>query len=146
MTERLRKKAFEATLRQDVSFFDDPKNNTGALCTRLATEASAVQGASGIRIGLTLNNFASLGTGIIISFVFSWQLTLLILAFVPFMIIGGFLQNRLMTGFAGNNKNTLEEAGKITVQSIQNIRTVVQLTKEDYFYEQYSILLDIPHR
>ena len=32
---------------QEVSYFDDHKNSTGALTTRLSTEASAVQGVSG---------------------------------------------------------------------------------------------------
>ncbi|CAM4929081.1 unnamed protein product [Rotaria socialis] len=32
-------------------FFDQKERSTGALCTRLATEASAVQGASGVRFG-----------------------------------------------------------------------------------------------
>ncbi len=113
LTKRLRSKAFHALLRQEIAYFDNPKNNTGALCTRLATEASAVQGATGLRIGLTLQNIASLGTGIILSFVFSWQLTLLILAFVPLMVAGGFLQTRLMTGFASKDKETFEDAGKV---------------------------------
>jgi ATP-binding cassette subfamily B (MDR/TAP) protein 1 len=113
LTKRLRSKAFRAILRQEIAYFDNPKNNTGALCTRLATEASAVQGATGIRIGVTLQNLASLGTGIILGFVFSWQLTLLILAFVPFMVAGGFLQSRLMTGFASKDKETFEDAGKV---------------------------------
>ncbi|CAF4425289.1 unnamed protein product, partial [Rotaria magnacalcarata] len=146
LTKRLRSKTFHSILRQEIAYFDDPNNNTGALCTRLATEASAVQGATGVRIGLTLQNLAALGTGIIISFVFSWQLTLLILGFVPFMVIGGFLQSRLMTGFASKDKKAFENAGKVTVESIQNIRTVVQLTKEDYFYEQYCSLLQVPYR
>ncbi|CAF2682116.1 unnamed protein product [Rotaria sp. Silwood2] len=146
LTKRLRSKTFHAILRQEIAYFDNPDNNTGALCTRLATEASAVQGASGVRIGLMLQNIAALGTGIIISFVFAWQLTLLIFAFIPFMIAGGFLQNRLMTGFASKDKKAMEDAGKVTVESIQNIRTVVQLTKEDYFYEQYCSLLEIPYR
>lgn len=30
-----------------MSFFDNPKNGAGALATRLATDASAVQGVSG---------------------------------------------------------------------------------------------------
>jgi ATP-binding cassette subfamily B (MDR/TAP) protein 1 len=96
-----------------MAYFDNPKNNTGALCTRLATEASAVQGATGIRIGTSLQNLASLGTGIIISFIFSWQLTLLVLAFVPFMVAGGYLQTYLMTGFASKDKETFEDAGKV---------------------------------
>ncbi|CAF4856078.1 unnamed protein product, partial [Rotaria socialis] len=146
LTKRLRSKTFHSILRQEIAYFDDPNNNTGALCTRLATEASAVQGATGVRLGLTIQNLAALGTGIIISFIFSWQLTLLILGFVPLMVIGGFLQSRLMTGFASKDKKAFENAGKVTVESIQNIRTVVQLTKEDYFYEEYCSLLQVPYR
>ncbi|CAF2677139.1 unnamed protein product [Rotaria sp. Silwood2] len=146
LTKRLRSKLFRTILRQEIAYFDNPKNNTGALCTRLATEASAVQGVTGIRIGTMLQNLTSLGTGIIISFVFSWQLALLVLGFVPFIVAGGFLESRLMTGFASKDNQTYEDAGKITVESIQNIRTVAQLTKEDYFYKEYSKLLKIPVR
>lgn len=109
---------FRATLRQDIAYFDHPKNNTGALCTRLATEASAVQGATGIRIGITIKNVVTLGGGVIISFVFSWQLTLLILAFIPFIVASGFLQNQLITGSAAKNKEAEEDAGKVC-QSFQ---------------------------
>lgn len=44
LTQRLRSKIFRTLLRQEVAYFDHPDNNTGALCTRLATEASDVQG------------------------------------------------------------------------------------------------------
>ena len=46
LTERVRSKAFKAYLRQDIHYFDDPKNSTGALTTRLSIEANAVQGVS----------------------------------------------------------------------------------------------------
>ncbi|CAF0798946.1 unnamed protein product [Adineta steineri] len=62
------------------------------------------------------------------------------------MIAAGFLQSRLMTGFASKDEKALENAGKIAVETIQNIRIVVQLTKEDYFYEEYSKVLEIPYR
>ncbi|CAF1001909.1 unnamed protein product [Adineta steineri] len=146
LTKRLRIKTFETLLRQDISYFDDPNNNTGALCTHLSTEASAVQGATGIRLGILLQSFCSLAGGLIIGFIFSWQLTLLIMAFIPLIMAGSFLESRLMTGFASKDKKALENAGKIAVETIQNIRTVVQLTKEDYFYEEYSKVLEIPYR
>ncbi|CAF1145696.1 unnamed protein product [Adineta ricciae] len=146
LTKRLRSRTFLTILRQDIAYFDNPKNNTGALCTRLATEASAVQGATGIRIGTTLQNLAALGTGVILSFIFAWQLTLLILAFVPLMVAGGFLQNYLMTGFSSKNKEVHENAGKVATESIQNIRTVIQLTKEDYFYQEYCSYIEVPYR
>jgi hypothetical protein len=75
-------KRLHSILWQDIAYLDNPKNNTGALCTRLATEASSVQDTTEIRIGTTLHNLASLGNDITISFVSSRQLAILVLAFV----------------------------------------------------------------
>ncbi|CAF1039780.1 unnamed protein product [Rotaria sp. Silwood1] len=146
LTQRLRAKIFQTLLKQDITYFDQPENNTGALCTRLATEASDVQGATGIRIGTMLQNIANLGVGIILAFIYGWSLTLLMLAFVPFMIVAGFLQMYLMTGFANKDKKALEDAGKIAVEAISNIRTVAQLTKEKHFGDEYCKLLEFPFR
>jgi len=46
LTKRLRAKAFAAILRQEIAWFDQAENSTGALCTRLSNEASAIQGVS----------------------------------------------------------------------------------------------------
>lgn len=46
LTRRLRKVGFQAMLRQETGWFDDPRNSPGALTTRLATDASMVQGVS----------------------------------------------------------------------------------------------------
>ncbi len=48
LTKRLRSKAFQVMLSQEVAWFDEPDNNVGSLCTRLAVEASAVQGVKKI--------------------------------------------------------------------------------------------------
>ena len=44
MTKRLRARAFETMLRQEIGWFDAKENNVGKLCTQLAVDASAVQG------------------------------------------------------------------------------------------------------
>ena len=44
LTLRLRRMAFEAIMRQQISFFDRPDNSTGALCARLSSDAANVQG------------------------------------------------------------------------------------------------------
>ncbi|XP_071603537.1 bile salt export pump isoform X4 [Heliangelus exortis] len=46
LTRRLRKIGFQAMLGQEIGWFDDQKNSPGALTTRLATDASQVQGIS----------------------------------------------------------------------------------------------------
>jgi ABC-type multidrug transport system fused ATPase/permease subunit len=146
LTKRLRSKGFKAMLSQDVAWFDDKDNNVGTLTTRLAVEAAAVQGATGVRIGFVLTNIGNLGVGLVISFVYGWAITLCILAFVPFMIIGGALQTKMLTGFSGKDKKILEEAGKITQEAISNIRTVSILHKEKYFYRLYADKIDTPYK
>lgn len=43
LTMRLRKITFAAILRQEISFFDCKSNSTGALVTRLSSDASALK-------------------------------------------------------------------------------------------------------
>jgi ABC-type multidrug transport system fused ATPase/permease subunit len=50
MTFRLRLKTFKAYLRQDAAYFDDPKHGTGALTTRLATDASLIRTVSSLSL------------------------------------------------------------------------------------------------
>jgi ATP-binding cassette subfamily B (MDR/TAP) protein 1 len=113
LTKRLRSKSFRAILRQEIAYFDQTKHSTGALCTRLATEASAVQGASGVRFAFLFQNLASMIIAIIIGFVYSWQLTLLIFAFLPIILFGTYVQMRVTARFANNDKRFVEDAGKV---------------------------------
>uniref|UniRef100_A0A673ARI1 ATP-binding cassette, sub-family B (MDR/TAP), member 4 n=1 Tax=Sphaeramia orbicularis TaxID=375764 RepID=A0A673ARI1_9TELE len=118
LTLKLRLKAFTAIMRQDLGWFDDKKNSVGALTTRLATDAAQVQGATGARLATLAQNVANLGTSVIISFVYSWELSLLIMGVVPFMALAGALEMKLLAGHAAEDKKELEKAGKVEAQCV----------------------------
>lgn len=44
LTLRMRKKAFEAMLHQEIGWYDRKENGVGALCAQLAGDAASVQG------------------------------------------------------------------------------------------------------
>lgn len=59
LTMRLRRRAFSTMLIQEMAWFDDEKNSSGSLCSRLSTDAAAVQGVrSGIVSGF-IQSFTS---------------------------------------------------------------------------------------
>uniref|UniRef100_A0A8C5Q1S8 ABC-type xenobiotic transporter n=1 Tax=Leptobrachium leishanense TaxID=445787 RepID=A0A8C5Q1S8_9ANUR len=146
LTLRLRKMAFTSMLYQDISWFDNKKNNTGALITRLASDAAQVQTAVGPRLGVIVESSCIMGVSIIIAFLFGWEITLVIVALFPILIFTGILQTRALIGFANLDKIMLRKAGKIATEAVDNIRTVVSLTKEDLFEKMYCDRLQKPYR
>ncbi|XP_045698387.1 bile salt export pump isoform X2 [Phyllostomus hastatus] len=138
LTKRLRKFGFRAILGQNIGWFDDLRNSPGALTTRLATDASQVQGATGSQIGMMVNSFTNITVAMIIAFFFSWKLSLVILCFLPFLALSGAVQTRMLTGFASQDKQALEIAGQITSEALSNIRTIAGIGKERHFIEAFE--------
>ncbi|XP_026862717.2 bile salt export pump [Electrophorus electricus] len=145
LTRRLRRLGFHAMLGQEVGWFDDHRNSPGALTTRLATDASQVQGATGSQIGMIVNSLTNIGVAIIISFYFSWKLSLVIICFLPFLALSGGFQAKMLTGFAKQDKQAMEAAGQISGEALNNIRTIAGLGKERHFVEMYEAQLDAPY-
>ncbi|CAF4806773.1 unnamed protein product [Rotaria sp. Silwood1] len=146
LTFRLRFRAYQTMLKNNVSWFDRAENSTGILCARLSTEASAVHEATGVLLEIFLRSFANLAIGIILGLYASWQLTLLMCIFVPFLILSGWLQTKVLSRFVKMDSIAMEKAANIVAQVIQNIRTVVQLTEENFFLEKYKQIIDKPYK
>lgn len=144
LTMRVRKKMFEVMLRQEIGWYDRKENGVGAICAKLAAEATDVQGASGAPIGTALNSISTLGIAIGLSFGFEWRLTLVALCFVPFIFLAIFFEQKVNQGDDHGNNNAIQTSTKLAVEAISNIRTVASLGCEKKFHQLYTIEL-VPH-
>eukprot|EP00960_Hanusia_phi_P009347 270770-Hanusia_phi.AAC.2 len=124
LTRKLRFLSFRSSLRQTMSFFDDPKNSVGRLTTRLASDATLVKGATGDSLGLMLEGFSSLVTALIIGYTASWRLALILTAIFPLLIAGSVFEFKRFTRQTKTANKSTERGGEILGDAVTAIRTV----------------------
>ncbi|RHZ74187.1 hypothetical protein Glove_227g57 [Diversispora epigaea] len=146
LTWRLRVMTFTALLKQEIGYFDDEKNSTGILTSKLAVDATKVEGLTGLLMGNIFFSLTSVIAGLIIAFIYGWKLALAVLAIVPFFVISAGLQLRSIAGFGEKTRKTYEESNEIVQQSVSHIRTIASLTLEKTFFKFYQIAITSPHK
>ncbi|KAF9367290.1 Antigen peptide transporter 2, partial [Podila verticillata] len=83
VTRRMRYLSYKAILSQEMAFFDRPENSTGALASRLATDAQQMFDMVSQVILTTVSAISTISVGLGFAFAATWQMTLIILAAVP---------------------------------------------------------------
>lgn len=137
LTARLRVAAFETMLRQEIGWFDDPKNGVGALTARLAADAAAVQGATGTRIGALMQASATIVIGIMLSMYFTWKMTLVSLISVPAVIGSVVMEGRVLSVGLQLVREASYRATTIATEAITNIKTVAAFCGEEAVIKRY---------
>ena len=69
--------------------------------------------ATGSALSTALNAVTAMILSLTIAFIFGWKLSLVSLAFVPFLIGTGYAQAKLLVGFAAQSMDVVEEGGKV---------------------------------
>ena len=142
LTLRVRRDTFAAILRQEMGWFDEKANSTGALCARLSSDSSKIQGATGSRMGTLSQGFFTLLIAVVLSIYYSWKMGLVASLFIPVLLIGIILQQKIMTGEDSIEKAAFEKSAQLAVEAITNIRTVVGIQCEDIITEKFTGSLD----
>jgi ABC-type multidrug transport system fused ATPase/permease subunit len=65
LTKRLRTMVFTHLLKQEIGFFDQDENNTGALTSQLSTDATKVEGLTGALMGSIIQSVTNVVVGLV---------------------------------------------------------------------------------
>lgn len=98
LATRVRELFLKAVLRQEVGWFDLDANTSGALTSRLSTDAPAVRGAVADVMGLVIHNLSTLVFGYIVAFTNGWKMTLVVTAALPLLGFASYMQMKFFTG------------------------------------------------
>ncbi|CAM6099089.1 unnamed protein product [Calypogeia fissa] len=138
LIRRVRKLTFENIVRQEIGWFDEEANSSGAISSRLSSDAAAVRGIVGDALSLLAMNIATIVAGIVIAFTASWQLALVVLAVVPLLALQSYIQIKWMKGFAQVVKEKYEDASRLATDAVSSIRTVASFVAEERICNLYN--------
>ncbi|KAK7331431.1 hypothetical protein VNO77_25656 [Canavalia gladiata] len=138
LIERIRSLTFKKVVHQEISWFDQPSNSSGAVSARLATDASTVRSLVGDTLALIVQNMATVAAGLIIAFTANWILAFVVLAVSPLLLIQGYLQTKFIEGFGEDAKLKYEEASQVASDAVGSIRTVASFCAESKVMDMYT--------
>ncbi|XP_047082242.1 ABC transporter B family member 11-like [Lolium rigidum] len=137
LIERIRAISFTRVVYQEIGWFDDPLNSSGAIGSRLSGDAASIKSIAGDVLSLIVQSLSTSVVGIIIAMTANWQLAFIVLCFLPCVIAQSYAQGRLMRGFGADAKEMYEQASTIASDAISNIRTVASFCAEEKMIESY---------
>ncbi|CAL4954975.1 unnamed protein product [Urochloa decumbens] len=138
LIERIRAMLFLSIVQQDVSWFDDPKNSSGALGTRLSVDASNVRRLVGDSLALAVEVTSALITGFVIAIISDWKLCLIIMCLIPLVGLQGYAQIKFLKGFDEDAKLLYEDASQMATDAVNSIRTVASFCGEKRVMSIYN--------
>jgi ATP-binding cassette, subfamily B (MDR/TAP), member 1 len=137
LIHRARDQAFRTMLRQDISFFDDDENSTGALTSFLSTEATHLASLSGATLGTLLSCSTTLFASIIISLAIGWKLALVCMCAIPVLLGCGFFRFYMLAKFSAVTQKAYKKSAGYACEHTNAIRTVASLTTEHEVFANY---------
>ncbi|GAB0100060.1 multidrug resistance protein 1-like [Sergentomyia squamirostris] len=146
LTTLLRKECFKTALKQEMAWFDVPENSVGSLTTRLSTDCASVSGALGSRLGGIFQALSVFVIGIAIGLFTCWDLALVVAAILPLPVIMSIFEVQYNMASVASEKNAMENASRIAMEAIINVRTVASLGLENYILEKFIKEIDIAGR
>jgi len=141
LIRRIRFLYFQAVMRQEMDFFDDPRYPAGMLTSRLSTDCSKIAGVAGLRLNALGMAFGSTLLALGIGLYYSYELSALFVILAPMLVLGGILDIQLNMTNPDLQKTeghqSLDTCPGIAFEATNNISTVASLNKEDYFMQRF---------
>lgn len=136
---KYRAKYLKAILGQDVSFFEQDGNASGALTALLATDGDDLQAMFGFSIALIMVFSIDIIACGILSIAVSWRLGLLgVFGCFPVLFLAGYFRMRLDSSAQDRCASNFLESARFGTEAIEAIRTISSLNMEDIVIERYG--------
>ncbi|KIY50319.1 P-loop containing nucleoside triphosphate hydrolase protein [Fistulina hepatica ATCC 64428] len=146
--KRIREKYLEATLRQDIAYFDHV--GAGEIATRIQTDTDLVQMGIGEKVAIAVQCLAAFVTGFVLAYVRNWRLALAMTSILPVVKHVVRVNESFLCKYPLPTRSIPVEPsstsrkqflGSIAEEVISSIRTVQAFGVQHTLHDVYHILV-----
>eukprot|EP01018_Ginkgo_biloba_P022721 Gb_08703 [translate_table: standard] len=131
LTKRVRERMLSKILTFEVGWFDQEENSSGAVCSRLATEANTL---SAVTIAFTM--------GLIIA----WRLAVLMIAMQPLLITCYYLRKVLLKTMSAKALKAQVQGSQLAAEAVANHRTISAFSSQERILNLFEHTQKGPHK
>lgn len=142
---RLRVLSLRSLLGQTIQWHDEEGRTPSELITHITGDASALSSITGTTIGLLLATAVNLVAGLVVSFAIAWKIAIVLLPTIPIMLVAGVMKLRTQVNFAKRHQKAFAQATAITLEGVDNIRTLSAFSLERQSFAVYERALQAPY-
>ncbi len=136
----LRRGLYAHLLSLSPKFFESRK--TGEIVSRLASDASTVQGVVSGSLAQLLSQTLTLIGGVAVLFVTNWRLAALMISVVPVVVLIASFFGRRLRGISREVQDRIADANSSAEEAIAGIRVVQSFTAERVESARYGSLIN----
>ncbi|KAF1850793.1 P-loop containing nucleoside triphosphate hydrolase protein [Cucurbitaria berberidis CBS 394.84] len=139
ISRRYRREIFELVLKQDMAFFDDPDNASGALASNLSNHPTNILELMGFNLSTILISVVNVISSSILAIVVGWKLGLVVVfGALPPLIFSGYLRIRLEFKLEEDTGKRFASSAALAAEAVSAIRTVSSLALERHILARYE--------
>ncbi|CAM0911259.1 unnamed protein product [Alopecurus aequalis] len=144
--KNLREALFSSVLRNELGWFEKPKNGVGSLTSRIVSDTSTIKSIISDRMAVIVQCICSILIATTVSMYVNWRMGLVSWAAMPCHFIGGLIQARSAKGLYGDAAIAHQELVSVASEAASNIRTVASFVYEDEIVKKAELSLQEPMR
>ncbi|KAL1795658.1 hypothetical protein ACET3X_005882 [Alternaria dauci] len=139
VARKFRRDIFDLVLKQDMAFFDDQENASGALASKLDAYPDSLRDLMGFNLMLICINVVNIVSSSILAIVVGWKLGLVVVfGAMPLIVFSGYLRIRLEFKLEDLTGKRFASSAALAAEAVSAIRTVSSLALERHILARYE--------
>ena len=137
---KLKENYFTVIMSQEQAYFDE--NNSFELVTKVQTQLQQIELGLGDKFGFVIQKIFNVITGVTISFIVSWKLSLIVLTVAPLTLFLIFYFTKVLKNASKISKKAYQKAGGIAEEMLYNIQTIYSFLNLEYEIGRFNKNID----